>query len=603
MALVDRHPKPVTEAGLRRLLEQVRAGQLPRRRFVAQLLACGIPAPMAGLLLLDAGVAQAQPSFVYTPKKRGGGGNLRLLQVDAAMLLNPHFAGGLKDQTAARIFYEPLAQWDNDANLQPVLAAAIPSRDNGGVAADGLSVVWKLKKGVRWHDGQPFTADDVVFNWQYATDPATAAVTAGFYSQLRIEKIDAHTVRVVFDRPTPFWPGQYCLVMQLPKHLFAAYSGATSRDAPNNNKPVGTAAYTFVDFRPGDLLRAALNPNYHVENCPHFDALEMKGGGDATSAARAVLQTAEYDYAAVAVEDDVLKKMEAGGKGRVAFTTGSATTSIYLNFTDPAPAADGERSGPKTRHPLFADPAVRRALGLLVDRQNMQAFVFGRQGVATSNFINQPARYRSANTAAEFNIDKARALLDAAGWKPGADGVRSKDGKRLSLVFQGPTIGQFQKLQALVKQAAQKAGIAIEIKAIATSVFFSSDSGNPDTYNKFHADLEAFNWTSYNPDPQTLMLCFVSWEAAGKDNKWSGRNTMRWQNSTFDALYRAAEVELDAIKRASLFIRMNDLVVADGYLLPVVARTGARALASGLRLPLSAWSADVSSLPYWYRDT
>ena len=363
------------------------------------------------------------------------------MQSEAPTLLNPHFAAGIKDGFASRIFYEPLAQWDADANLEPVLAAEIPSRANGGLAADGRSVVWRLKKGVTWHDGQPFTADDVVFNWQYAIDPAAATFTAGNYLDLKLEKVDAYTVRVVFSKPTPFWPGQYAQVLLVPRHLFAAYSGAKSRDAPNNNKPVGTGAYTFVDFKPGDLLRAAINPHYHQANRPHFDTLELKGGGDTTSAARTVLQTGEYDYAGgLLVDDEVLKRMEAGGKGRVEFLSGSATTAIYLNYADPGTEVDGERSNPKTHHPLFSDPDVRRAIGLLIDRQSIQSYVFGRQGEATTNFINNPPRYRSPNNKAEFSIDKAKAVLDAAGWKAGADGVRAKDGKKLALLFQGGSL-------------------------------------------------------------------------------------------------------------------------------------------------------------------
>jgi peptide/nickel transport system substrate-binding protein len=151
-----------------------------------------------------------------------------------------------------------------------------------------------------------------------------------------------------------------------------------------------------------------------------------------------VLQTGEYDYAgSLLVDDEVLKRMEAGGKGRVEFLSSSATTAIYLNYADPGTEVDGERSNPKTHHPLFSDPEVRRAIGLLIDRQSIQSYVFGRQGEATTNFINNPPRYCSPNTKAEFSIDKAKAVLDAAGWKPGADGVRTKGGKKLALLFQG----------------------------------------------------------------------------------------------------------------------------------------------------------------------
>jgi peptide/nickel transport system substrate-binding protein len=592
----------MTEKEMRELVEDVRCGRVSRRRFIERSLEVGISLPMAGLMLMDAGIAAAQPASTYQPTKRGGGGNLRMLAWEGPTQLNPHFATGEKDFFGSRIFYEPLAQWDDEGNLQPVLAAEIPSRDNGGLAADGRSVVWKLKRGVTWHDGQPFTADDVVFNCQYAIDPAAATVTAGSYRNLKFDKIDSHTVRVTFSAPSPFWPGQYSQVLLIPRHRFARFSSAKSRDAPNNNKPVGTGAYVLVDFKPGDLLHASLNPNYHEANRPHFDSLELKGGGDAASAARAVLQTGEYHYAnSLLVEDGVLRRMETGSKGRVQFLRGSATTAVYLNCTDPTIVVDGERSSPKTRHPLFSDSAVRSAVGLLIDRQSIQTYLYGRQGVATGNFINNPPRYRSIRTATEFNVDKARALLDAAGWRTGSDGVREKGGKKLTLLFQGPIATVSQRLQTVVKQAAQRAGIQIELKAVLPSVFFSADVGNLDAYGKFYADMQTYTETNLSPDPEGLMRCFASWEVSSKANKWLGQNTARWRSSEFDALFRAAETELDAIKRAALFIQMNDMLVADGYVLPIVDCLSARALNHSLVAPLSGWRSDMASLPHWYR--
>src|SRR6266849_9166277 len=162
------------ERELRDLITDVKAGRLSRRGFVQTMIGLGLTAPLAAQMLASAGVAQAQTKLMYKPTKRGGGGPLKTLWWQGATLLNPHFAVGTKDQDGARIFYEPLASWDPDGNLVPILAAEIPSVQNGGVAKDGKSVTWHLKKNVAWHDGKPFTADDVVSNWEYATDPATA---------------------------------------------------------------------------------------------------------------------------------------------------------------------------------------------------------------------------------------------------------------------------------------------------------------------------------------------------------------------------------------------------------------------------------------------
>src|SRR6266851_8687563 len=359
------------ELELRDLIADVKAGQLSRRDFVQRMIVVGLTAPMAGIMLSQSGVAMAETAIPYKPTKAGGGGALKLLYWQAVTLLNPHFAVGTKDQEGSRIFYEPLAGWDNEGNLVPFLAAEIPSKENGGLTEDGLSVIWKLKRGVKWHDCMPFTADDVVFNWDYARTPETAAITIGSYKDVKVEKIDDLTVRVTFAKPTPFWADAFVGSngMIIPKHLFADYIGGKSRDAPTNLKPVGTGPYLFVDFKPGDVVRAKLNPDYHVSNRPHFDTLEVKGGGDAVSAARAVLQTGEYDYAwNLQVEDEILTRLESAGKGKVSVVETGAIEFIMLNAADPWVEVDGERASVKTKHPLFSDPAVRQAINLLIDR-------------------------------------------------------------------------------------------------------------------------------------------------------------------------------------------------------------------------------------------
>ena len=396
---------------LRNLISEVKAGRLSRRDFVNRMIAVGLTAPIAGMVLSQSGVAMAETTIPYNPPKAGGGGPLKLLLWQAPTLLNPHFAVGVKDQEACRLFYEPLAGWDQDGNLVPILAAEIPSKENDGLAEDGLSVVWKVKKGVKWHDGAPFTADDVVFTSEYAKNPETAAVSIGSYKDLKaVEKVDDHTVRLTFAKPTPFWADAFVGVFGpiIPKHLFANYVGGKSREAPANLKPVGTGPYLFVDFKPGDVVLGKRNPDYHQENRPYFDTVEMKGGGDAVSAARAVLQTGEYDYAwNMQVEDEILQKLEAGGKGKVSFVPTGNIEFIGLNVTDPNVEVDGERSSVKTRHPLFSDPAVREALNLLIDRASIVKFIYGRGSLATGNFLNNPERFRSKNVKFEFNIEKA----------------------------------------------------------------------------------------------------------------------------------------------------------------------------------------------------
>jgi peptide/nickel transport system substrate-binding protein len=596
----------MNEGDLRALIGRAKAGSLSRRAFVRQLAALGLAAPAATQLLTHAGVAMAQSKTpIYKPTKRGGGGPLKLMLWQAPTLLNPHFATGNKDREATRMFYEPLAGWDNDGNLRPALAAAIPGREDGTLSPDGMSVTWKLKQGVSWHDGKPFTADDVVFTWEYAKNPATATVTTGSYRDVVVEKIDLYTVVVKFAQPTPFWAdafvgGAGCII---PKHLFADYAGAKSREAPANLMPVGTGPYKCTEFKPGDMVAGVLNPAYHMENRPYFDSVVMKGGGDAVSAARTVLQTGEYDFAwNLQVEDEILVKMEKGGKGRIAITNGGGIEHIRLQFADPWTEVDGERASIKTKHPTLSDPAVRRALGLLVDKASIEKFIYGRTGRATANYVDYPERFRSKNTRFEFNVDKANDLLDKAGWKKGADGIREKDGRKLRFVFQTSINQPRQKTQAIVKQACQKAGIDIEVKAITASVYFSSDVANPDTGSKFYADLEMH--TSYSgADPEVFMRQFCSWQVNTKANKWLGTNSTRWQSKEYDDTYKAAQVELDPVKRAALLIKCNDLVVNDQVVIPVVSRPDVVAVKNKLVAELSGWDSNTWDLANWYLES
>ena len=595
----------MNERELRRLIGDVKKGRLSRRGFMQRMVAVGLTVPLASQLLAHAGVAMAQSQPVYKPTKRGGGGPLKVLWWQGPTLLNPHFAVGTKDQDGSRLFYEPLAGWDSAGNLRPVLAASIPGREDGTLAADGKSVVWKLKKGVTWHDGKPFTADDVVFNWEYAKDPGTAAVTSGSYKDVKVEKVDDLTVKILFDKPTPFWADAFVGTngMIIPKHLFADYIGGKSREAPTNLKPVGTGPYLFKDFKPGDVVSGVINPNYHQENRPYFDSIEMKGGGDAVSAARAVLQTGEYDFAwNMQVEDEILLRLEKGGKGKVVVSPGGGIEHIQVNSTDPWTEVDGERASVKSKHPTLSDPAVRQALALLIDKASIEKFIYGRTGQATANFVNNPDRFASKTTKYEFNVDKANEMLDKAGWVKGSDGIRAKDGKKLKYVFQTSINQPRQKTQAIVKQACQKAGIDIEVKAVTASVFFSSDVANPDTYPHFYTDLQMYTVNMTQPDPEVFLRQFLSDEVATKENKWQGRNITRWQNKEYDETHKASQTELDPVKRAALLIKCNELAVNNQVVIAVVARPGVVAMNGKLVAEISGWDNNTWDLPNWFKE-
>ena len=238
---------------------------------------------------------------------------------------------------------------------------------------------------------------------------------------------------------------------------------------------------------------------------------------------------------------------------------GAYMAHIQLNFSDPNQEVDGQRSHISTQHPAFKEKAVRDALNLLVDRASVDEFIYGRAGTATANFVNFPEQFRSPNTTWDYNVEAANAMLDEAGWVPGRDGIREKDGVRMSFLFQTSTNTQRQSTQSIVKQSFQQAGIELELKAVAASVFFASDPGNPDTFGHFYADLQMYTSPMREPDPAFYMQQFLSENIAQKENGWQRQNVQRWHNDEYDKTYEATKTISDPVRRAELFIRLNDI--------------------------------------------
>jgi len=238
-----------------------------------------------------------------------------------------------------------------------------------------------------------------------------------------------------------------------------------------------------------------------------------------------------------------------------------------------------------------------------VERGTIAEQLYGAAGQPTSNFLVSPERFHSPNTRWEFNLDKAAQLLEQAGWKRGSDGVRVKDGRRMKVVYQTTVNLIRQKTQAIVKKALERLGIEVELKAVNASVYFSNDPGNPDTNAHFYADMQMHQYRAAL-NPQGYMRRFVSWEIAQKANNWTGRNVVRWANAEYDRLWQQARTELDPVKRAALFIRMNDLVIEDVVVIPVVWRHDVSAVSHSLRgLELGPWDWKLWNLAYWYRET
>jgi peptide/nickel transport system substrate-binding protein len=544
-----------------------------------------------------------------TTNNQGDNSSLKLLYWQAPTILNPHLSTGFKDAEASRITLEPLATFDNDSNLIPILAAEIPSSENGGVAADGKSVTWKLKQDVKWSDGTPFTAADVVLTYQFITNPQVGSTSAGTYEVVEsVEAFDDYTVKVNFKEVNPAW----ALIfvggegMILPRHLYEGYNGANAREAPGNLKPIGTGAYRVVEFKPGDTVIYEPNPEFRQPEALGFQRVELKGGGDATSAARAVLQTGDADYAYnLQVEAPILKELEAAGQGKVVANYGALMERIIINHSDPnQTTAEGERSSVKIPHPFFSDRKVRQALNLAIDRDTITQQLYGVTGKATANFLVAPEQYASPNTSYQFNLEQAGNLLDEAGWQDtNGNGIRDKNGVEMQIVFQTSVNPLRQKTQAIVKQNLQSLGIEVELKSIDPSVYFSSDPANNDTLEHFSADLQMYTSGNINPDPGAYMQFMTCAQIPQKANNWTGDNNARYCNPKYDALWQQSTKELDEEKRKQLFIQMNDLLIDEVAVIPLVHRADVVAFSNSITgYNVTPWDLRTWDIMNWKRQ-
>ncbi|MFN3336317.1 MAG: peptide ABC transporter substrate-binding protein [Thermomicrobium sp.] len=576
----------------------------PTAAPAAQTPAPTTPAPAAS----PTPAAAASP----TPAagKRGEGGLVKLLWWQAPTILNPHLAQGTKDFDASRIVMEPLADVNDAGELVPILAEEIPSVENGGVAKDAKSVTWKLKRNVKWSDGTPFTSKDVKFTYEYVINEATTATTVGNYQVIEsVETPDDYTVVIKFKNPNPAWMnvfvGPYGMI--LPEHVLRDYVGEKARNAPFNLNPIGTGPYKVKEFRPGDVVVYEINEHYREPDKPYFAQVEMKGGGDATTAARAVLQTGEVDYAwNLQVEATVLDQLEKAGVGVVEVIEGVIVERILINMTDPRKEVDGERSKLGVPHPWQSDLRVRQAYALACQRDVIANTLYGRAGKATSNILVAPERFVSKNTSWKFDLNEAAKLLDEAGWTKGPDGVRQKDGVRMEIVYQTSINPVRQKTQEIIKNAFEQLGIKVELKSIDASVFFSSDPGNPDTYAHFYTDIEMFTNGPASTYPLDYMISWYGKEdnIAQKANNWSGNNIERWQNEEYDKLFEQAQTELDPKKQEELFIKMNDLVVNNVVVIPLVHRNSVSGRKKNLTgLELSRWTDETWNIANWRRSS
>jgi peptide/nickel transport system substrate-binding protein len=374
---------------------------------------------------------------------------------------------------------------------------------------------------------------------------------------------------------------------------------ADQKTCPINTNPIGTGAYKVKSFTPGDNVQYVINDNYREATAPFFDAVDLKGGGDAGTAAKAV-QAGQVDYAwNLQVTPDILKQITDAGKA-LDLTPGSGIERVLFNFSDPNKEVDGEKSSVKAPHPAFSDPKVREALSWLMDRDSMAKNLYGPAGNATCNILpSVPPQTVSKNTTCGFDVAKANQILDQAGWAKGSDGIRAKNGVKLNFTFSTSVNAVREKEEQVIKAAFQQAGIGMDIKNADASVFFGQPD-NPDAASRFEKDLQMYTNNPGIPDAEAYFDGWTTAQIAQKANNWKLNNIQRFSDPKYDAIVDQLKKELNPEKRAQLQIQANDYLVQNFVVLPLIDRNSV----NGRRTDLintnpTPWDWNTWNIAYW----
>ncbi|WP_435138062.1 peptide ABC transporter substrate-binding protein [Pseudopelagicola sp. nBUS_19] len=555
----------------------------------------------------------AAAAFAMAPAamaERGSDGHVNIIYWQAPSILNPYLSGGTKDIESASLIIEPLGRYDPNGALVPYLAEEIPTVGNGGVSEDLKSITWKIKSGLKWSDGSALTSTDVKFTADYCMHPEGGCAQLAKYDGVdKIEIIDELTVKVSFTeaKPNPYGPfmGGQSPIIQAAQ--FADCLGAKAPECTEANfGPIGTGPFVVDEFKTNDVISLSANPNYRDPAKPAFATVTFKGGGDATASGRAVLETGEFDYAwNLQLAPEVLAKMAEGGKGTPIAAFGSLVERLEMNMTNPSSdLPDGERATVAHPHPFLSDINVRKALSMAIDRNLLVEIGYGQAGRPTCNLVPGPAVYASDNTGClTQDIAGANKMLDDAGWVKGGDGIRAKDGVRLSILYQTSANAVRQDFQALIKQWWSEIGVETELRNLNASVFFGGDAGSPDTFQKFYADVEMYANNFDGTDPQAYLSMYRCGNEPKPSSQWQGENINRFCDPAYDALIDELSSTSDLEKRYELSKKMNDMLTKDTFtIVPLVDRGRVSAHAKSLGgVVLNTWDSELWNIADWHR--
>ncbi|HEY1975624.1 MAG TPA: peptide ABC transporter substrate-binding protein [Candidatus Baltobacteraceae bacterium] len=456
--------------------------------------------------------------------------------------LNPILEQNTIEEFVDGLMFNMLVSQDAQHHQIPDLAAVVPTTANGGISKDGLTLTYRLRHGVKWHDGTPFTSKDVKFTWQAVMNPANNVLSRRGYDEVasvdtpddytvvfHMKKIFAPAIDTIFgESDTPYYI--------LPAHLLAKYSNLNQ--IPFNSAPVGTGPYKFARWERGDRIVLTANPNY-FKGAPRIKQLILPIILDDNTEV-AQLRSHEVD---VTIEIPSTAYRDLQSDSGIVRQLADAPYFAAIEFN--------------TSRPPLDDVRVRRALVMGLDRFGItRDDSYGTAIVATADLAPFYWAFDKALRPTPYDPAAAKALLDTSGWRTGTDGIRTRDGRRLSLQL---VYGQGNSLSRVVgtqlQQMYKTIGVDVSIKTYDyATLYATAETGGILNSGKF--DLALYPWISgADPDNSSQWTCAAIPPA--------GNNVSRYCSPEMDAAQRLALSTFDRATRAKAYATIESLLLRD----------------------------------------
>ncbi len=501
----------------------------------------------AALLLWGCSAPGAAPRAANAPAppaseaRRGGVARIALWQ--EPIILNPLLGNQTVNAVVSRTMLEGLLAYLPDGRAVGALAAEVPSLENGGVSPDGLTVTWKLRKGVVWSDGIALTSKDAVFTYHVMMNPTNPVINLAGYPDIEsLATPDDTTLVVKYRVIYAAFKDHFDWI--LPEHVFGGDSAIETREF--NQAPVGTGPFRFKSWEPGNTITLERNPSYREPGKPRLDGIVFKIV-PARDVAILWLKVGEVEGLWNLAEDNI-PEIDAIADGVLIPAPSNRIERLVLNASCPSGPQQGD---PACKHPVLGDVRVRQAIELAIDKRAIvDELLFGRASVASSILPFGP--YAAALPRTETDPPRARQLLEEAGWQVGSDGIRVKDGVRASLSYATTTGDRLrEQTQALVQLQLRAVGIEVRSDNLPSAILFG---GWQDGAARARGNYDIAMYTISMPlDPQAALHNLYHSSRVPSERVRNGSNVHRILDPELDAALLAASSTVDETQRAAAF--------------------------------------------------